>query len=93
MIDLWFVALMLIPSVEVILHSIGYLSRTKLRLYPSTPPSKECWNEILENSKSKGIGHCLKNITTVCNIIMPIFFVIFLATFISTGILLKHNLI
>ena len=93
MIDIWFVALMLIPSVEVILHSIGYLSRTKLSIYPSTPPSKECWNEVSENSKSKGMGQCLKNITTICNIIMPIFFVIFLVSFISTGILLKHNLI
>ena len=36
MIDIWFVALMLIPSVEVILHTIGYLSRTKLST-PSTP--------------------------------------------------------
>ena len=46
MIDVWFVALMLIPSVEVILHTIGYLSRTKLST-PSTPckpctPCKSC---------------------------------------------------
>ena len=40
MIDIWFVALMLIPSIEVILHTFGYLSRTKL----STPttPCKPC---------------------------------------------------
>ena len=36
MIDIWFVALMLIPSVEVILHTFGYLSRIKLST-PSTP--------------------------------------------------------
>ena len=121
MIDIWFVALMLIPSVEVIVHVFGYLSRTKFRVYPSKQtqidtkfkgklqigtrvqqnlslapgfggelPSKECWNEAL---KSKGIGHCLKKSTTACNIILPVFFVIFLVTFISIGILLKHNLI
>ena len=30
MIDLWFIALMLIPTNEVILHCIGYLSRIKV---------------------------------------------------------------
>ena len=117
MIDIWFVALMLIPSVEVILHAIGYLSRTKLRVYTSRqtqigirqhaklqignmtlgyekkPLAKQCWNDVFEDSRFKGIGHCLKKFTTISNIIMPIFFVVFLVTFISMGILLKHNLI
>ena len=31
MIDLWFLGLMLIPTAEVLLHSIGYLARIKLK--------------------------------------------------------------
>ena len=109
MIDLWFIALMVIPTNEVIVHCIAYLSRIKLSqdkakpesvkvnvntkitsvTYPYTPTTYP-W-DILEYSKGKRVGNSLKKITNFCNIFMPVFFVIFLVSFILIGLRLKYK--
>ena len=102
MIDLWFIALMVIPTNEVIVHCVTYLSRIKLNQDKAKPESvkvnvntkitsvTDAW-DILEDSKDKRVGKNLEKITYFCNIFMPIFFVIFLVSFILIGLLLKYN--
>ena len=53
----------------------------------------DIWKKIINDAKKERKRIILRQIANYCSIALPIFFVVFLVTFISMGLLLKYNII